>query len=53
MDYSHTYNEFIDDPSFLEHLGTHTHLYGMLLAIWTTDLEMLKYLYEENQSEAV
>lgn len=51
MDYSHTYNEFIDDPSFQDHIGSQTYLYGMLLAIWTKDLELLKYLYEENQLE--
>ena len=51
IDYSHTYNEFIDDPTFLEHIGASTHLYGLLMAIWTKDLEMLKYLYEEKFDE--
>lgn len=49
MDYSHTYNEFIDDPSFTEHIGNQTHLYGMMLAIWTKDFQMLKYLYEQKR----
>lgn len=51
IDYSHTYNEFIDDPTNLEYIGDHTHLYGLMLAIYTKDLEMLKYLFEEKFNE--
>jgi hypothetical protein len=47
LEYSHTYNEFIDDPSYHELIGNQRHLYGLLMSIWSRDMQILKYLYED------
>ena len=46
MGYSQTFNEFREDKTFDDIIGTHSHLFGLLLAIWTKDVEMMKTLYQ-------
>ena len=43
-------NEFLEDVSFDEYLGKNpadTHLYGLMLAIFSKNVAILKYLYEQ------
>ncbi len=52
MDFHHTSNEFVPETMFTESLASHyTHLYGFLLAIYSKDMGLFKYLYEELQSQ--
>lgn len=41
LDHSHTYNEFVEDTSYRDVSG---HLYGVALAVWAKDQELLKFL---------
>lgn len=48
--FSHTENEFKEDKSFDEMVGTsssESHLYGFMLTIVTKNMAIFQYLYEE------
>jgi hypothetical protein len=51
ISFSHTENEFKEDHSYDELIGTHpseSHLYGFMMAILTKNMAIFKYLYEES-----
>ena len=46
LDYHNSANEYFEDTMFQSHLGSQTHIFPFLLAIYAKNMSMLTYLYE-------